>query len=681
MADADRYDLHLKLLMLGDTGVGKTRGAGAAASFGLSPTFITTIGIDFKIKEERFRTITVSYFKGAHGIVLVYDVTERDSFENIQHWVHQIRENADDRVRLILVGNKYGVAFFETSAKENCAVDECYTAIARETKDAILAQSEADARAADARAARKGDSTSLQHECGRFASQAVENAELDTLSPWHFVNRFCFVPTPDRVETPTNNDKNNYGYFKFKVDFPTGATPAILLYYGFDDFIDSVEPDDLNRVLKSRGQAPRSKTNTWFFVVFANCADSCTSETGYHNCQGPLVLDYTFHFTNGSENNDKEFSADDLDRRDADRTARFLWHGADLLLVLLVVLLAKGWTIVRRKLSANGRVRVALYVTVLTWTTVSLELWRLHVFNPATSAYHYESPPGFVLVSLRALVCVWFWYARVHDEKHYKNKLGFYQKFNAFFTLWLVAKPVSIVVAAFLKDNERGRRAFPFHANSSVDLGISAAFMPGAEGDYESPDAAQDEDNGVDLDTGAPTHRGYAGAIDGAGGTINYAVSRRSVFHRISTAGGKTAAHAPCPMPRTWTARSWTSRARSVRRRPQAFSRALKSRLSSSESPGGGADAAGAAPDARGADGAYAGGAAASTDTGASSTGGRVSKTAAGVAAPRGHEKPQERVAPEHGVLAERGEEAAEAQGGSRRADRRKSSAALVMRR
>lgn len=140
--------------------------------------------------QERFRTITVSYFKGAHGIVLVYDVTERDSFENIQHWVHQIRENADERVRLILVGNKcdrrservvstsegealakqrgpprprrrasrgdrgaprrYGVAFFETSAKENCAVDECYTAIARETKDAILAQSEADARAADA---------------------------------------------------------------------------------------------------------------------------------------------------------------------------------------------------------------------------------------------------------------------------------------------------------------------------------------------------------------------------------------------------------------------------------------------------------------------------------------------------------------------------------------------------
>ncbi|KAK7253648.1 GTPase [Aureococcus anophagefferens] len=166
-----------------------------------SPTFITTIGIDFKIKEvklqiwdtagqERFRTITVSYFKGAHGIVLVYDVTERDSFENIQHWVHQIRRTptsarAPDprrqqvrpalRARRLHVRGRgpreaarparapppdvrgdrgarlrYGVAFFETSAKENCAVDECYTAIARETKDAILAQSEAGARAADA---------------------------------------------------------------------------------------------------------------------------------------------------------------------------------------------------------------------------------------------------------------------------------------------------------------------------------------------------------------------------------------------------------------------------------------------------------------------------------------------------------------------------------------------------
>jgi len=108
--------------------------------------------------QERFRTITVSYFKGAHAILLVYDVTDRDTFENIQQWVQQIRENADERVRLVLVANKsdredaravatdegeelarqYGVQFFETSAKDNKNVDECFAAIARETKDALL---------------------------------------------------------------------------------------------------------------------------------------------------------------------------------------------------------------------------------------------------------------------------------------------------------------------------------------------------------------------------------------------------------------------------------------------------------------------------------------------------------------------------------------------------------------
>ncbi|KAJ8609560.1 hypothetical protein CTAYLR_006040 [Chrysophaeum taylorii] len=211
----EQYDMHLKLLMLGDTGVGKTCLLLRYAFDSFSPTFITTIGIDFKIKEvqarrqsksmarricvfthlitrtmrrssltvklqiwdtagqERFRTITVSYFKGAHGIILVYDVSERDSFQNIQHWVHQIRENADDRVRLVLVGNKcdreesrvvstkegeelarqYGVSFFETSAKDNKNVDECYTTIARETKDALISF-ENDRRQAEATASR-----------------------------------------------------------------------------------------------------------------------------------------------------------------------------------------------------------------------------------------------------------------------------------------------------------------------------------------------------------------------------------------------------------------------------------------------------------------------------------------------------------------------------------------------
>lgn len=169
-----RQALHLKLLMLGDSGVGKTCLLLRYAYEAFSPTFISTVGIDFKIKEirldgtpvklqiwdsagqERFRTITVSYFKGAHGILLVFDVSCRPSFENVRFWMDSIRENADARVRIVLVGNKadgdrevtkeegqeladsLGIPYFETSAKDNKGVSDCYLAIAKETKDAIV---------------------------------------------------------------------------------------------------------------------------------------------------------------------------------------------------------------------------------------------------------------------------------------------------------------------------------------------------------------------------------------------------------------------------------------------------------------------------------------------------------------------------------------------------------------
>jgi Ras-related protein Rab-8A len=90
-------------------GVGKTCLLLRYANEAFSPTFITTIGIDFKIKniqlggkriklqiwdtagQERFRTITTSYFRGAQGILLVYDVTDRTTFLSIRNWVQQIQ--------------------------------------------------------------------------------------------------------------------------------------------------------------------------------------------------------------------------------------------------------------------------------------------------------------------------------------------------------------------------------------------------------------------------------------------------------------------------------------------------------------------------------------------------------------------------------------------------------------
>mmetsp|Transcript_415 Transcript_415/g.1135 ORF Transcript_415/g.1135 Transcript_415/m.1135 type:complete len:147 (+) Transcript_415:970-1410(+) len=85
-------------------------------------SFITTIGIDFKMKkmlidnkwvklqiwdtagQERFRTITNAYYRGAMGILLVYDVTDESSFNNIRNWISNIQQNASESVNKILIG-------------------------------------------------------------------------------------------------------------------------------------------------------------------------------------------------------------------------------------------------------------------------------------------------------------------------------------------------------------------------------------------------------------------------------------------------------------------------------------------------------------------------------------------------------------------------------------------------
>ena len=86
--------------------------------------FFNTIGVDFKIKtiqmdgqniklqiwdtagQERFRTLTASYYRGAHGIIVVFDVTERETFENVRQWMQEIERFASDNVCRVLVGNK-----------------------------------------------------------------------------------------------------------------------------------------------------------------------------------------------------------------------------------------------------------------------------------------------------------------------------------------------------------------------------------------------------------------------------------------------------------------------------------------------------------------------------------------------------------------------------------------------
>lgn len=169
---AKTYDYLFKLLLIGDSGVGKTCVLFRFSEDAFNSTFISTIGIDFKIRtieldgkkiklqiwdtagQERFRTITTAYYRGAMGIMLVYDITNEKSFDNIKNWLRNIEEHATSDVEKMILGNKCdindrrqvskergtalavenGIKFMETSAKASINVEEAFMTLARDIK-------------------------------------------------------------------------------------------------------------------------------------------------------------------------------------------------------------------------------------------------------------------------------------------------------------------------------------------------------------------------------------------------------------------------------------------------------------------------------------------------------------------------------------------------------------------
>eukprot|EP00216_Chloropicon_sp_CCMP2111_P004391 CAMPEP_0198239124 /NCGR_PEP_ID=MMETSP1446-20131203/4634_1 /TAXON_ID=1461542 ORGANISM="Unidentified sp, Strain CCMP2111" /NCGR_SAMPLE_ID=MMETSP1446 /ASSEMBLY_ACC=CAM_ASM_001112 /LENGTH=192 /DNA_ID=CAMNT_0043921675 /DNA_START=599 /DNA_END=1174 /DNA_ORIENTATION=+ len=163
------YDHVIKLLLIGDSGVGKSCLLLRFSENSFTTGFVSTIGIDLKIKkvmidnkcckmqiwdtagQERFRTITKAYYRGAMGILLVYDTTNEVSFKNVRTWMRNIEQNSAEDVEKIIIGNKsdaedsrvvstsmgkalaeeFGVPFFETSAKSGNCVEEAFLHIAR----------------------------------------------------------------------------------------------------------------------------------------------------------------------------------------------------------------------------------------------------------------------------------------------------------------------------------------------------------------------------------------------------------------------------------------------------------------------------------------------------------------------------------------------------------------------
>ena len=155
------YDYLFKILLIGNSAVGKSSLLMRFAEDIFSENFLPTIGVDFKIRtiqaggstvklqmwdtagQQKFKTITSAYYKGANGIILVFDITDRKSFMDVQNWLDESDKYAKENVVKILIGNKkdleterkvsqtearnfaesIGTNYFQTSAKDGLNIE------------------------------------------------------------------------------------------------------------------------------------------------------------------------------------------------------------------------------------------------------------------------------------------------------------------------------------------------------------------------------------------------------------------------------------------------------------------------------------------------------------------------------------------------------------------------------
>lgn len=168
------YDVIYKVLLIGESGVGKTAMIQRYKNPDLKlPNYLPTIGIDFRlvdlvvdglkvrvqlwdtVGQERYRTMTTNFFRGANGILLLYDVTDPESFTLVANWIIQLKEKDLDEEEVFIIGNKidladrcisykegknfaasYGFKYYETSAKTGENVDEVIQNLVNNIKDA-----------------------------------------------------------------------------------------------------------------------------------------------------------------------------------------------------------------------------------------------------------------------------------------------------------------------------------------------------------------------------------------------------------------------------------------------------------------------------------------------------------------------------------------------------------------
>ena len=164
------FDIKFKIMVIGESKVGKTSLIKRYTKNKFGGVYLTTVGVDFQDKiiqieekkirlqiwdtagQERFRNITKNYFNSSDGFLLIYDISDKDSFKHLNFWNEQIKLNAPNNTKSVLVGNKcdldnsreisieqgenlaqkYKIKFFEASAKDGTNINEVFEYLANE---------------------------------------------------------------------------------------------------------------------------------------------------------------------------------------------------------------------------------------------------------------------------------------------------------------------------------------------------------------------------------------------------------------------------------------------------------------------------------------------------------------------------------------------------------------------
>ena len=187
MSDNDDYDLIFKLILIGDSGVGKTNILSRYINNEFSMATKSTVGVEFGSKiikqndktikiqiwdtagQERYKSITTAYYKGAKGAFVVYDITRRETFNNVNKWIGDLKTSGNEDVYILLIGNKSDlensrqvpteeiekkaeqlkVAFCETSALDGTNIEHAFELVVDEISKKTLKKYENEIKSED----------------------------------------------------------------------------------------------------------------------------------------------------------------------------------------------------------------------------------------------------------------------------------------------------------------------------------------------------------------------------------------------------------------------------------------------------------------------------------------------------------------------------------------------------